>query len=373
MEPPPPDFADEKIASRRQKDFFQAGVGLPVRANDLLPQKDLHFWAGMPKSASHIKYKPSSAKRLLRAQTMHGNRPNGFRDFLVAFWPRYRMCKDKRRARSPRAFGKTVTKALFYLKFTNFYTSNGLTADYKKRRRCKTTMSTMPTISSFLTLLQKSHLPSVFNPWADYDPDLDISPEAPTIRSNQLAQYLKLRLSSTKYIFIAEAVGYQGGRFSGIPLTSERILLGHHPKVRPEDVIGQKGVRSSNPACLRLNAAERGQGMAEPTATVVWGTLLERGVAPDSFVFWNIFPFHPFKPKSPQGLLTNRTPTPLELEHGAEIFRQFHRLFPAAKLFAIGVHADKTLQKLGIDASHLPHPANGHVNQFRKAVGERDI
>lgn len=225
-------------------------------------------------------------------------------------------------------------------------------------------------LTSFLTLLQNSTLPSVFNPWNDYAQTLDISPEAPKIRLQQLAQYLKRRQKSAQYIFVAEAVGYQGGRFSGIPLTSERILLGHHPKVRPEDVLGQKGTRTSNPLSPQLNPTEQAQGMAEPTATIVWGTLLERGIAPDAFVFWNIFPFHPYKPKSPQGLLSNRTPTPAELEHGAEIFSQFHRLFPAAKLFAIGVHANKTMKQLGIDATHLPHPANGHANQFRAAVGE---
>ena len=228
----------------------------------------------------------------------------------------------------------------------------------------------MNDIAKFLKKLQQYHLPSVFNPWSDFDPELDISPAAPEIRSAQLQQYLKLRLNKVRYLFIAEAVGYQGGRFSGIPLTSERILLGHHPRVRPEAVIGTQGIRTSNPACFRLNPTEQAQGMAEPTATIVWGTLLEHGLHPESFVFWNIFPFHPYKPKSTGGFLSNRTPSPAELECGAELFKEFRRLFPKARIFAVGRQADLTLQKIGLVATHLPHPANGHANQFRAAVGE---
>lgn len=147
-------------------------------------------------------------------------------------------------------------------------------------------------------------------------------------------------------------------------------MLGYHPQVLPEAVIGAKGIRTSNPACPRLNPTEKARGMAEPTAAIVWGTLLERGLDPESFVFWNIFPFHPYNPKSTGGLLSNRTPTPNELVCGAELFIQFHRLFPKARIFAIGRQADQMLQKMGLIATHLPHPASGHANQFRAAVGE---
>ena len=147
----------------------------------------------------------------------------------------------------------------------------------------------MPTITTFLTELTKHHLPSVFNAWSDYDPDLDIGSNAPAIRRDQLQQYLVLRQGSARYLFLAEAVGYQGGRFSGIPITSERILLGHHDQVRPEDVIGGPGHRTSRPDSPSLNPTEqasaRARGMAEPTATIVWGALLSHGLEPEEFVF----------------------------------------------------------------------------------------
>ncbi len=226
----------------------------------------------------------------------------------------------------------------------------------------------MSTIPKLLAELTKHHFPSVFNPWSDYDPDLDIGPNAPAIRRDQLQQYLKIRQGRARYLFLAEAVGYQGGRFSGIPITSERILLGFHDKVRPGDVISGPCRRTSRPDCPFLNTTEQAKGMAEPTATIVWGTLLAHGLKPEDFVFWNTFPFHPYNPKSPRKTLSNRTPTAAELACGAEIFQHFRALFPAVLIFAVGTKASQTLTELNISFSHLPHPANGHANQFRETV-----
>ncbi|MDR9749286.1 hypothetical protein [Paenibacillus taichungensis] len=63
----------------------------------------------------------------------------------------------------------------------------------------------------------------------------DIGPEAVKIRSEHLVRYLEPRMSKARYIFIAEAVGYQGARFSGVPLTSEWMVTGNHSLVKPDD------------------------------------------------------------------------------------------------------------------------------------------
>ncbi len=79
----------------------------------------------------------------------------------------------------------------------------------------------MPNIKKFIDQLRVFSAPKVFNPWKDYDVRYDVGIEAPEIRSQQLEKYLRLRIPNVKYIFIAEALGYQGGHFSGIAMTSE--------------------------------------------------------------------------------------------------------------------------------------------------------
>ena len=70
-------------------------------------------------------------------------------------------------------------------------------------------------INTFLDKLQSYHSEQVFNPWRDFDTSCDIGPQAPVIRSANLRRYLELR-PDAHYLFIAEALGYQGGHFSGV-------------------------------------------------------------------------------------------------------------------------------------------------------------
>ncbi len=80
-------------------------------------------------------------------------------------------------------------------------------------------------------------MPNVFNPWFDYDQKNDIDQMSPEKRLSHLMQYLSER-KDAEFILLAEALGYQGGHFSGIPMTSERILLGKlkHKFINPEHV-----------------------------------------------------------------------------------------------------------------------------------------
>lgn len=91
----------------------------------------------------------------------------------------------------------------------------------------------------FVEALQNfPELPGVFNPWRDVDPLHDQSAKSPEIRADHLVRYLTERIDLADNVLIAEAPGYQGCHFSGIAMTSERILLGYqeHNNIRPNDV-----------------------------------------------------------------------------------------------------------------------------------------
>ncbi len=87
-------------------------------------------------------------------------------------------------------------------------------------------------IDDFLLLLRKSPSGAVFNPWWEVDDQNDIGRHAPAIRRRQLRAYLRKRLRKANVAIIGEALGYRGGHFSGIPMTSERLLLGRSKGAR---------------------------------------------------------------------------------------------------------------------------------------------
>src|SRR5215831_3504898 len=81
-------------------------------------------------------------------------------------------------------------------------------------------------VERFIRLLKPSPAGAVFNPWWEVDELNDIARIAPMIRRQQLGAYLQQRLGHAKIAVIGEALGYRGGHFTGIPMTSERMLLG---------------------------------------------------------------------------------------------------------------------------------------------------
>lgn len=223
----------------------------------------------------------------------------------------------------------------------------------------------MNTLEEFIFKLQQYHSPLVFNPWSEYDASCDIGRQAPSIRSSNLQRYLELRRGA-RYLFLAEGLGYQGGHFSGIAITSERILLGEHPDVLRESALGQwEYLRTSNPESDLLNNTQKKKGFNEPTDTVVWNALSRHGLAAFDVILWNIFPFHPYKEGR---LLSNRTPSPDELDAGIEYTRMLLELVPGMKIVAIGRKAADTLGRYEIECSAVPHPSMGGANRFREAV-----
>lgn len=204
-----------------------------------------------------------------------------------------------------------------------------------------------------------------FNPWFQRDPHHDAGPDAPSIRREQLEAYLSERLESARYLFIAEALGYQGGHFTGIAMTSERILLGHH---RPVHGIPPEGTFRTVPRRRTSRVEVNEKGMSEPTATIMWKALHQLGADPYEVVLWNALAWHPYDPEA--GLLSNRTPTDAELAMGFPALRAFLALFPGREIIAVGRKCEYVLDHFGAAYTPVRHPANGGAPKFRKQFKE---
>ena len=209
-------------------------------------------------------------------------------------------------------------------------------------------------LDNFLRLLKASPSGAVFNPWWQIDEENDIGRIAPIIRRQQLRALCE-RLGRAKLVVIGEALGYRGGHFSGIPMTSERMLLGKQPVI----LAGIKPRRTSKPSICA-------DGFSEPTATIVWGALLKTGVLPDQFVLWNAFPWHSFDPR--RGPLSNRTPNKSEQLSGRPVLKDFLELFPCEQIVALGKIAAAQLEQLGVNAHCIRHPASGGAKLFRQQI-----
>ena len=86
-------------------------------------------------------------------------------------------------------------------------------------------------VENFIRLFKASPPGDVFNPWWQVDKENDIGLQAPKIRREQLRAYMCDRLEKARLAIVGEALGYRGGHFTGIPMTSERILLGRNENV----------------------------------------------------------------------------------------------------------------------------------------------
>ncbi len=219
-------------------------------------------------------------------------------------------------------------------------------------------------IDDFLRLLKESPSSAVFNPWWQVDEQNDIGRNAPEIRRKQLRAYLRKRLRKANVAIIGEALGYRGGHFSGIPMTSERLLLGRSKgfALEPNDLFSSiKPRRTSKPE-------KWPDGFSEPTATIVWIALLRLGLKPDQFVLWNAFPWHSFDRR--RGMLSNRTPNESERSAGLLVLKAFLELFPCEQIVALGKIAAAQLEELGVDAHYVRHPASGGAKLFRQQIAK---
>ena len=219
-------------------------------------------------------------------------------------------------------------------------------------------------IEKFVRSLNRSPSGAVFNPWWQVDKQNDVGRNASAIRRKQLRAYLRKRVGKVKLVVIGEALGYRGGHFSGIPMTSERILLGK----KKDNGIEPQQVFSSIKARRTSKREQCPDGFSEPTATIVWSTLLKLGLKPEQFVLWNAFPWHSFDPR--RGLLSNRTPNKSEQSAGLSVLKAFLDLFPPDEIVSLGNVAASQLRELNIESYRVRHPASGGARLFRQQIAK---
>lgn len=207
-------------------------------------------------------------------------------------------------------------------------------------------------IERFVDSLAVPAPPEAFNPWRSTCPIMDdptVQPSAPNLRRARLVGHLDC---IPMLILVGEAPGYQGCRYSGVPFTSERLIVeGQIPRVGP---------------AARITTRQK--PWSEPSATIVWKALHELGIA-ETTVLWNAFPWHPHQFRFD---LTNRRPTEPELELGAPYLKALVAMYPGAYVVPVGRVAEHALQKFGVAPdrtfSLVRHPANGGAPKFREQL-----
>jgi len=188
-------------------------------------------------------------------------------------------------------------------------------------------------------------LPGSFNPWLQANDD-DAADNGPARRLAHLRAHAGR--AGLRLVLIGEAAGYQGCRISGIPFTSEALLIdGSIP-----------GIAATPRLSTRLKP------WSEPSARVVWRTLYEQQLAESTFL-WNAFPLHPHEPGKPH---SNRTPTRGELTAGESVLAALREALPDAVLAAVGNKSSEALTRLGYAHVPLRHPAYGGVPAFVAGV-----
>jgi hypothetical protein len=172
-------------------------------------------------------------------------------------------------------------------------------------------------------------------------------------RLNNLRTYMRHALENNpRVLLVGEAPGYQGTYRTGVPFTSEAILLG------PVNKFGIYG--GTDNGYERVYEEER--IWKEPSATVVQKVIND---LPELPLIWATFPLHPHKPGVE---LSNRAPNTKEVALGAELLRELIAILEPERVIAVGNIAEKCLTALGFEVEKVRHPSHGGATQFREQL-----
>ena len=201
-------------------------------------------------------------------------------------------------------------------------------------------------IKNFVEALAK--VESSGNFFNQYSYDLDEN----FLRRNNLVLYFQQMANlKPQTLLVGEAPGYRGCRLTGVPFTSEFILLNGIEKL---GLFGESRGYQKTPESAKL--------AKEASATIVWETLLTTASIP---LIWNAFGFHPFQGTNHQ---SNRKPTSSELLIGREFLQQLIQMFEIKTVVAVGNTAQATLNVMKITSLKVRHPAYGGKLEFGNGI-----
>lgn len=189
-------------------------------------------------------------------------------------------------------------------------------------------------------LARRGHRPQCHNPYRN--PDL----------ADNLFQYLLAvkKLNSQPVLMVGEALGYKGGRLTGIPFSC-----------------GDMYSRFKHPLLLELKSKLILTSQeSENTATMVWEYLTEKQQTP---LFWNAFPFHPYQVRRPK---TNRAPTAKEIQQGSRYLQQLTDIFQPITIAGIGRKGQLAAQKAFPNHAiqRIRHPSFGGKREFISGMND---
>ena len=186
----------------------------------------------------------------------------------------------------------------------------------------------------------------LFNPY-------DLAHPGGDIRRANFARYLAdMDTRRPRALMLFEAPGYRGCVLSGIPVTSERVML---RGIARWGLFGQ-GYRATS---------GQPDGVAEMTASILWPALEQYASKPP--LIWNTVPLHPHKPAQPQ---SNRPPNAAERRLGLDLITLLLDYFHFETIMAVGRVAQGALAALGVEAVPLRHPSQGGKPDFIRGLRE---
>ncbi len=200
----------------------------------------------------------------------------------------------------------------------------------------------MPALTSaaefVASLAAAPKLTSVFNPWCQ-----------PGLQANLVVYLRTLHALCAEervvpILIVGEALGYKGGRNTGIPFSSSQLFADiDHPFLRQLAPL------------LTLTRDD-----SENTATIVWDYLCAKKAVP---LFWNAFPFHPHRKHRPN---SNRKPTAGEVRRGIPYLQQLAEIFQPSQIAGLGRVGQQAAQQAfpNRDIGYIRHPSYGGKQEF---------